>query len=96
MEGFIYFILFVWVFFGFLFGIALAVDGKYSVNPVRNIKNILERMFKNKNKFGIILSCVLFIIMTPSLITAMLYELIIIICSLALYVWELGNKKVED
>ena len=93
MEGFIYFILFVWVFFGFLFGIALAVDGKYGANPIKNIKDITKRMFRNKNKFGIFLSCLLFIIMIPSLVTALLYELIIIICSFALYIWELGNKK---
>ena len=89
-------ILFLIEFFVTIYGVIFFI-GKYNTLEILpNIKDIFVSLFKNKNLFGIFLSCILVVIFLPCFILLCMLQLILWLCILAYYVWTLGIKEKEE
>lgn len=89
-------ILFLIEFFVTIYGVIFFM-GKYNTLEILpNIKDIFVSLFKNKNLFGIFLSILLVVILLPCFILLCMVQLILWLCILLEYVWNLGIKEKEE
>ena len=58
-----------------------------------DIKDFVARLFRNRNAFGILLSCILLIILLPCLAILVLQQLVLLLVSLGSFIWGLGKKE---
>lgn len=60
---------------------------------IHDIKDFVVRLFRNRNAFGILLSCILLIILLPCLAILVLQQLVLWLVSLGSFIWGLGKKE---
>lgn len=90
---FLLFVILVWICIiaNFILSALLnSEDNKTSL--IYELKRKLLHLFRNKNRFGIILSGICIIFLIPGILPVILIEIVIMIKSLVIYIWECGNK----
>lgn len=74
----------------FIITLDIGIDNS---TPHKALKNWFEKLFHNRNILGKILSSVIVTLFIPGIIIGYGMELIIIIGTLYLFIWDLGKKK---
>lgn len=70
-----------------------AEDNKSSI--IYELKYKLFGLFKNRNKFGTILSTIYVVILIPGIVLVILIKIVIMIRSLVIHIWEYGNITIK-
>ena len=62
------------------------------MSPVRQIKYFVDRMFSNKNLFGIILCTLILLLSIPAFVIIIIAQIIACISVVCIMIWQLGEK----
>ena len=89
-------ILFLIEIFVTIFGVIFFVGTYNNLKIISNIRDVFVSLFSNKNLFGIFLSILLVVILLPCFILLCMVQLILWLCILVSYVWNLGIKEKEE
>lgn len=79
-----------------IFGVIFFVGTYNNLKIISNIRDVFVSLFSNKNLFGIFLSILLVVILLPCFILLCMVQLILWLCILLEYVWNLGIKEKEE
>ena len=76
------------------FGISFQMDNdNIKTSGLVALKEFIEELFYDRNYFGILLSAVVFILVIPAMIMIFVTQIILWICMILGYIYNLGNKK---
>ena len=91
-------ILVIWLFTSmFLAGwMVVNVDGENlnaKTGSITVIKEFIEKSFRGRNCFGIVLSMITFIVTIPAILMILMTQVVLWFGCIVSYIWKLGNKK---
>lgn len=87
-------ILFIYILIGFVSSLVMIANTPdYLKSPIDYITYALEKLFKNRNIFGKVLSFIIFIILIPYFVMCLLMMLILLILKFLVWIWDCGYKE---